>query len=324
MAADVIRKRGLGKTSFVVEIGSNDGTLLQAFKDQGVRVLGVDPAVEIAGRATKAGIETLPEFFNESIGEKIAGKYGKADVIIANNMIANVDDLDTFVRGIGKTLSPDGVFIFETQYGVDVTEKNLLDTVYHEHLSYFKVRPLVTFFKRFGMKLIDVEDIWTKGGSIRVTVQSDAGKDAVGESVGSHLKSEADLGVDSPAYFRDFLAKVEAIKAELHAIVDKCHADGKEVAGYGVSVGTLAMLGQFDLTKKIDFLTDDDMTKGNMLSGPGYDIPIVAPDAFAKRAPAITIVFAWRYTDPIAAKHPNYFAQGGKFVVPLPKVTIRG
>ena len=216
------------------------------------------------------------------------------------------------------------VFIFETQYGVDVTEKNLLDTVYHEHLSYFKVRPLIAFFKRIGMKIIDVEGIWTKGGSIRVTVQSEKGRDAVGPSVQKFLDFEKELGVDKPEYFRYFLAKLEKIKSELHAVVDKCHAEGKQVAGYGVSVGTLALLAQFDLAKKIDFLTDDDTTKGNMLSGPGYDIPIVSPVEFAARAAPVTIVFAWRYVEPVAKKHPGYLAKGGKFIVPLPTVSVYG
>jgi SAM-dependent methyltransferase len=323
-AAAIIKKRRLSPAAFVIEVGSNDGTLLRCFKEQGIRVLGIDPAVEIAGRATRDGIETLPEFFDESLAAGIAEKYGAADVIIANNMIANVDDLDSYVRGIGRLLAPEGVFIFETQYGVDVTESNLLDTIYHEHLSYFKVRPLGLFFKRFGMRLIDVENISIKGGSIRVTVQSESGSDPVDQSVDSHLARERALGVDRPEYFRAFLAKVEAIKRELNATVDKCHADGREVAGYGVSVGTLALLTQFDLTKKIDFLADDDTSKGNMLSGPGYDIPIVTPREFAARKAGITIVFAWRYTDPIAAKQPGYFAAGGKFVVPLPRVTVRG
>jgi SAM-dependent methyltransferase len=324
LAADTIRKRKLTTNSLVVELGSNDGTLLRCFKNGGMRVLGVDPAVEIAGRATKNGIETLPEFFGENLGRSIAAKYGKADVIIANNMLANIDDLDAFFRGVAALLAPNGVFIFETQYGVDVTEKNLLDTVYHEHLTYFKVRPLIAFCKRMGMKLIEVEGIWTKGGSIRVTVQSDKGSDSVDPSVAKFLESEQRLGVDEPIYYRKFLGKIEAIKAELHAIIDKCHAEGGEVAGYGVSVGTLALLAQFDLAKKIDFLTDDDTTKGNMLSGPGYDIPIVSPDEFAARAAPVTIVFAWRYTGPIAKKHPGYFAKGGKFVVPLPAVSVRG
>ena len=182
-AARITKKRGLSPASFVVEIGSNDGTLLRNFKEQGMRVLGIDPAVEIAGRATHDGVETMPEFFNEDLGSKISQKHGAADVIIANNMIANVDDLDSFVKGVRRILAPDGVFIFETQYGVDVTESNLLDTIYHEHLSYFKIRPLTLFFKRFGMRLIEVENITTKGGSIRVTVQSEAGSDAADNSV---------------------------------------------------------------------------------------------------------------------------------------------
>ena len=323
-ATRIAEKRRLSPGSFVVEIGSNDGTLLRYFKEQGMRVLGIDPAVEIAGRATQDGIETLPEFFNEDLGVKISQEYGAADVIIANNMIANVDDLDSFVKGVSSILAANGVFIFETQYGVDVTESNLLDTIYHEHLSYFKIRPLTLFFKRFGMRLIEVENIPTKGGSIRVTVQSEAGGDKVDGSVERHLARESALGVDSPEYFRAFLGKIEAIKRELHVIVDRCHAAGKEVAGYGVSVGTLALLTQFDLTRKIDFLSDDDMSKGNMLSGPGYDIPIVSPREFAARKAGITVVFAWRYADPIAAKQSDYFAAGGKFVVPLPRVTVRG
>ena len=174
------------------------------------------------------------------------------------------------------------------------------------------------------MRLIEVENITTKGGSIRVTVQSEAGSDPVDGSVETHLARENALGVDRPEYFRSFLGKIDAIKRELHVIVDRCHAAGKEVAGYGVSVGTLALLTQFDLTRKIDFLSDDDTSKGNMLSGPGYDIPIVSPKEFAARKAGITVVFAWRYTDPIAAKQPDYFVAGGKFVVPLPSVTIRG
>ena len=323
-AAQIMKKRQLSPNAFIVEIGSNDGTLLRNFRDAGMRVLGIDPAVEIAGRATQEGIETLPEFFGEELAATIAAKYGPADVIIANNMIANVDDLDSYVRGVSRILAPNGVFIFETQYGVDVTENNLLDTIYHEHLSYFKVWPLTLFFKRLGMRLIDVENIPTKGGSIRVTVQSEAGGDPVDSSVESHLARETALGVDRPEYFRAFLDKIAANRRELHAIVDRCHANGKDVAGYGVSVGTLALLTQFDLTQKINFLSDDDTTKGDMLSGPGYDIPIVSPKEFAARQAGITVVFAWRYTGPIAAKHPDYFAAGGKFVVPLPNVIVRG
>ena len=152
------------------------------------------------------------------------------------------------------------------------------------------------------MRLIEVENITTKGGSIRVTVQAEAGSGPVDGSVQTHLARENTLGLDRPEYFRFFLGKIDAIKRELHVIVDRCRAAGKEVAGYGVSVGTLAFLTQFHLTRKIDFLSDDGDVEGKYAVGPGYDIPIVLPKEFAARKAGVTIVFAWRYADPIAAK----------------------
>ncbi|MDE2331608.1 MAG: methyltransferase domain-containing protein, partial [Bradyrhizobium sp.] len=322
LADEVIARLHLEPNSFVVELGSNDGSLLGFFKERGMRVLGCDPAVEIAKKATANGIETIPDFFRDEIGTRIKKERGPANLVIANNIIANVDDMDTFVTGIRNVLAPNGVFVFETQYGVDVTEKNLLDTVYHEHLSYFNIKPLDTFFKRLKMQVIDVQNIWTKGGSIRVSVQLEGGPHKVSESVRRFIAEEERLGVDRPDYYRAFDKRIAAIATELNAIADRCHAEGRQVAGYGISVGTTTLLPQFKLTGKIDFLVDDDPTKGNVLRGPGYDIPILPPQALYDRKPAVTIIFAWRYVDAIRAKHPNYFAEGGKFIVPLPDIGV--
>jgi SAM-dependent methyltransferase len=321
LADDVIARLNLKPNSFVVELGSNDGSLLSFFKQRGMRVLGVDPAVEIANKATAKGIETIPDFFRDELGARIKAERGPANVVIANNIIANVDDMDTFVTGIRYVLAPDGVFVFETQYGVDVTEKNLLDTVYHEHLSYFNIKPLDIFFKRLKMQVIDVQNIWTKGGSIRVSVQLAGGPHQVSESVARFIADEERLGVDKPAYYNAFDKRIARITSGLNAIADRCHVEGRQVAGYGISVGTTTLLPQFGLTGKIDFLVDDDPTKGNMLRGPGYDIPILAPQALYDRKPAVTIIFAWRYVDAIKAKHPDYFAAGGEFIVPLPDIS---
>ena len=146
----------------------------------------VDPAVDIARRATERGIETIADFFTDTVGDQIRQTHGAASVVIANNMIANVDNLDPLVTGVRNVLRRTGLFIFETQYGVDVTEKNLLDTVYHEHLSYFNIKPLTHFFARFGMDVIDVQHIETKGGSIRVTVQRAGARKALAGSRALH------------------------------------------------------------------------------------------------------------------------------------------
>jgi SAM-dependent methyltransferase len=321
-ADDVVRRHAVAPDSLIVELGSNDGSLLGFFKERGMKVLGVDPAVDIAKRATANGIETIADFFTDAVGADIRRTRGAASVVIANNMIANVDNLDSLVTGIRNVLAPDGLFVFETQYGLDVTEKNLLDTVYHEHLSYFNIKPLQRFFARLGMELIDVQHIWTKGGSIRVTVQLAGGPRRPSPEVARFIADEDRLGVDQPAYYAAYLRKIAAIRDKLVALADACHARGQQMAGYGISVGTTTLLPQFGLEGKIDFLVDDDPRKGNVMTGPGYDIPILPPAALYERKPALVVVFAWRYVDPIRAKHRRYFADGGKFVVPLPTVTF--
>jgi hypothetical protein len=162
----------------------------------------------------------------------------------------------------------------------------------------------------------------TKGGSIRVTVQLAGGPRKPSPEVANFIADEDRLGVDQPHYYAAYLQKIAAIRDELVALADAAHAKGQQVAGYGISVGTTTLLPQFGLEGKIDFLVDDDPRKGTSMAGPGYDIPILPPSALYERKPAIVVVFAWRYVDPIRAKHPGYFAAGGKFVVPLPAVTF--
>jgi SAM-dependent methyltransferase len=296
-------------------------SLADALTQVGQVAEGVRAAKQVLALATEAGIETIGDFFTDAIGRRILQSHGAASVVIANNMIANVDNLDPLVIGVRDVLAPDGLFVFETQYGVDVTEKNLLDTVYHEHLSYFNIKPLTRFFARLGMEVIDVQHIETKGGSIRVTVQRAGGAKTPSAEVARFIAEEDRLGVDQPAYYVPYAKRIAAIRDELVAMADAAHARGQLVAGYGVSVGTTTLLPQFGLENKIDFLVDDDPKKGNVMAGPGYDIPILPPAALYERKPAFVVVFAWRYVDPIRAKHAGYFAEGGKFVVPLPGVS---
>jgi len=321
-AKAVLAVRKPEKDSLIVEFGSNDGTLLRCFKQEGMRVVGIDPAKAIAEAATKSGIETCNAFFSPDLAETIKNAHGPASVLIANNVIANIDDLDPVALGVKMLMAPDGIFVFETQYGADVIRDMLLDTVYHEHLSYFNVKPLARFFKRHGMRVIDVEHIWTKGGSIRVTVQHADGPSQVSDAVTRIIAEEDAQGMNDLSCYRSFAGRVAALREKLIAIADEQHAAGRTVGGYGMSVGTTTLLAQFGLADKIDFLFDDDPNKESHLSGPGYDIPVMGPDGVFEKNPGLIVIFAWRYAEPIMAKHGKYLEQGGKFVIPLPEISV--
>jgi SAM-dependent methyltransferase len=321
-AGQVIDKHAPPAGSLVVELGSNDGTLLRAFKERGYRVLGVDPARAIAAAATAAGIETIGDFFTEETARYVARRFGTAQLIIANNMIANVPDLRDYIRGIVHLLARDGVFVFETQYGADVIERNLLDTVYHEHISYFLVKPTVEFLARHGLQTIGVERVPTKGGSIRVSTQHSGGPRAVSPGVAQMIEEEERKSAFSPSFFATLSSDLREIRLEINSRIDEVLAAGKTVGGYGVSVGTTALLPQFGLVQRLSFLVDDDPGKSPVLQGPGYSIPVIGPQELYAQDAGAVVVFAWRYADSILAKHDRFLAGGGEFIIPLPSVRI--
>ena len=321
-AKEISQAYELGEGDLVVEFGSNDGTLLSCFKQLGLQVQGIDPAKAISAQATANGTPTLNAFFGIEAAQKILEERGPASILIANNVIANIDDLTDVLAGISCLLKDDGVFIFETQYGKDVVDKNLLDTVYHEHLSYFNISPVQKFFARQNLEVIDALRIGTKGGSIRITVQKAGGPHEVSDTVSRMVEEEEKAGVGTVAYYAMINQRLAAIKAELRQLVAEAQEAGKTVAGYGVSVGTTALMPQFGLVGDIDLLFDDDPNKEKSLTGPGYDIPVFGPDDLARKAPGLVIVFAWRYADPIIAKHEAYLKNGGRFVIPLPDIKM--
>src|SRR5579884_1479557 len=193
-AADAARRAAAPAGSLVVDVGSNDGSLLAAFRELGYRVLGVDPAVDIAERATAAGLETLPEYFTAALAEEIRDRYGPAALVTANNVFAHSDRLPDMADGIRTLLAADGLFIFEVSYLLDIVQKMLFDTVYHEHLCYHSVRSLAAFFRRHGLELIDAERLPTKGGSLRGTVQRAGGPRPPSPAVAHLLEWEEVLG----------------------------------------------------------------------------------------------------------------------------------
>ncbi|MGH8246525.1 MAG: D-mycarose 3-C-methyltransferase, partial [Gammaproteobacteria bacterium] len=267
-------------------------------------------------------IKTLATFFTERLAGQIRAEYGPADIVIANNTFANIDDLTDFAAAVRSTLAPSGVFVFETSYGADVVQKTLIDTVYHEHLSYFMVAPLDRYFARHGMELIDVQHIWTKGGSIRGTVQLAGGARKRAVSVDTMIAEEKRLGFGGIAPFRKLGAHVAALKEEVAGLIKVRRAAGKRFAGYGASVGTVTLIRQFQLGPVLEFIADDNPLCEHLASA-DYRIPVVTSGSIYERKPDSIIVLAWRYADPIIAKHQRYLATGGEFIIPLPKVTLR-
>ena len=321
-AGEVIDAAGTRPGALVLEIGSNDGTLLRAFKERGMKVLGVDPAQKIAAQATERGTPTLARFYTEALAAEIRAQHGPAEIVIANNTFANLDDLADFAAAVRASLAPSGVFVFETQYGVDVVEKTLIDTVYHEHLSYFMAAPLDRYFASHDMELVDLQRIWTKGGSIRGTAQLKGGPRRRAAAVDALKAEEARAGFDGMDPYRKLAANVATVRKEVADLVAARKAAGKRVAGYGASVGTVTLIRQFELGQRLDFIADD-KPLCEQISGPDYRLPVLRSEAIYERKPDSIVILAWRYTDPIIAKHQRFLEAGGEFIIPLPTMTIR-
>lgn len=320
--AEAARRRiGLDEGDHVVEFGSNDGTLLAFFKEAGARVTGVDPARDIAHEATKKGIPTIPDFFMESLANDIRARSGPARAILANNAMANIDDLGEIFRGVKALLAEDGMFVFETQYALDVFEKTLLDVIYHEHISCFSVAPIAQALGRFGLRVIDAERIAPKGGSIRFWIGHENGPHPVCPGVGELIALEEKIGLHDVAYHQRFAERVRELKRQLHELIDAERERGGTTAAYGTSVGCAALIHQLELEDSIEMLFDDSPFKPRLV-GPGYDLPVYRGAELSEREPTLTVILAWRYAEPIAAKHAAYLDRGGRFVIPLPDVKL--
>jgi 2-polyprenyl-3-methyl-5-hydroxy-6-metoxy-1,4-benzoquinol methylase len=264
-AADgILRRLNPPKNAFVIDIGSNDGSLLEFFKSKGLNVQGIEPAKEIAKKVNESGITTLPAFFTEVLAQKIKKEYGSAYLITANNTIANIDDLDDMAEGISNLLAPNGVFVFETGYLLDLVQKLIFDNIYHEHLSYFSVKPLQRFFHNNRMELIDVERIPTKGGSLRCFVQHKNAPRKTEPSVHNLIKLEEEFGLHSPKTFKALADKLNNARNELKELLDGLKAKGKKIAGYGASHSVTTLLYHFDIGKMLNFIVDDKVGLGKL------------------------------------------------------------
>ena len=304
-----------------MDLGSNDGTLLAAFKKCGMRVLGVEPARHIAARATANGIETVAEFFGPEVARKMAAQYGSAKLITANNVFANIDDIISWVAAINELLAEDGVFVFESCYLADLLQNMVFDFIYHEHLSAFSVRPIKALFERSGLKLAAVERIGTKGGSLRYFIQREGGPVADDGSVTALLAYEESMGLYRKETFAAFAGKVDLLKQKTAGFLDQLKREGKSIAGFGASITGTTLIHHFGIGHHLDYLVDDNTAKHGRFS-PGLHLPVLPTSELYQRKPDYVLILAWRFADQFMGNHRAYLADGGRFIIPVPEFKV--
>ena len=319
-AAEMAGWTGAAASSLVVDIGSNDGTLLRSFKARGFKVLGIDPARDQARRANESGVLTENVFFTEELAHRLRAAHGPAAIVTANNVFANVDDLQDLAAGIRVMLAPDGVFTFETGYVVDLVRHSVIDNIYHEHLSYYSVVPLEEFFKRNGMELIDIQNVETKGGSLRGMVQlAEGSRRANRAAIDQLIAAEREAGFDRPEAYRAFAARMDEMRQDLRRRLAHAVAQGQTIAGYGASVGVTTLLYYYGLDETLSYLVDDNPARHGLFT-PGQHLPVYQSGVLAARRPDCVVLLAWRYADLIMRRHEAYRQAGGRFLIPLPVI----
>jgi len=318
----LIADRGLGHESLVVEIASNDGYLLQYFKEKEIPVLGIEPAGNIATVAREEkGIRTLCEFFSRDLAQKLVQSGRRADVVIANNVLAHVPDLNGFMSGISLLLKEDGVAWIEVPYLLDMINHGEFDTIYHEHIFYFSVTALKHLFGRHGLVIDAVEWMPLHGGSLALLL-SKGQLEGRSESARRFIKQEEEWGVTSPLSYQGFSKGVFDLKEELTSLLHKLGSDGKRVAAYGAAAKGTMLLNVFDIGRElVEFVVDRSPYKQGLYV-PGTGQPILAPSVLLAEKPDYLLVLAWNFAEEIMAQQQDYVRAGGRFIIPIPKLRV--
>jgi SAM-dependent methyltransferase len=321
--AMITARLGLGGASRVIELGSNDGYLLQFFVERGVPVLGVDPAANIASAAEKRGVPTLVKFFSVETARELAAAGMQADLVLGNNVLAQVPDLNAFVAGIRVILKPHGVCTIEFPHLLKTMAGNQFDQIYHEHFSYFSALTTEKVFAAHGMRIFDVEELWTHGGSLRIYACHE-GDDTrpTQPSVQEIVHREREAGLHRLETYADFASQVRATKRKLLSFLIEAKSRGKSIAGYGAPGKGNTLLNYCGIrTDFLDYTVDRNPYKqGKYL--PGSHIPIFPPERIAETKPDYVLILPWNLKDEITAQLDYIRGWGANFVVPIPEVSV--
>lgn len=319
----MVERFKLNSKSYVVEVASNDGYLLQFVKATGIPCLGIEPTKSTALAARARGIDTLELFFGKTFGRELASERRPADLIVANNVLAHVPDINDFVAGFREMLAPEGVATFEFPHVMRLVDGCQFDTIYHEHYSYLSLTAVCTIFKAQGLRVFDVENIPTHGGSLRVfACRTDAETRPQSPRVQAMLAREKEAGLLTSAYYATLEAKAQRIKLDLLAFLIEQRRQGREVAGYGAAAKGNTLLNYAGIRRDlVAFVCDAAPSKqGSFL--PGSHIPILPPSALDERKPDVVLILPWNLRDEIIAGQSRVRSWGARFAVAVPALEV--
>lgn len=316
--ANEIKKMFKNRNTKILDIASNDGTFLNFFEKKNFFRLGIDPAKNLKKLSLKKGITQIDDFFTKKKSENIKKKYGKFDIITANHVCAHVEDLNDFFNGVQNLLKDKGLFVFEISYRASVLKKNTFDTIYHEHLDYHALYPILKFVKKFNLNVVNFKTPDAQGGSLRVYASKNKNSKNQKSIKKQILKEKKQLNLFNVNTYKKFEKKIINCKNKLNSLIQNCINKNMSIAGYGAAAKTTTFLNYFKISEKnIKFIFDDNKLKQGLCI-PGTKIKILDPLNMNKKNIDVLIIFAWNYAELIIAKNKKFKKKGGKFLIPFP------